>query len=403
MFSLISVLMLFIVFIAFNIPKLPVVLYFISFLLFSIALDGNEIGLWDYMYVHNDAINTLNVYFYWFSFLVSFIVFCFFLRTKGRKNFTLDIYSRGVNLVLLRNIARSFAVVAILATILNVSRVGDIQLMFLAPREWEKTFGRYVILNYLYFLHLCAIPLFICYFKHPLINFLKFKEKILDVILFFLCIIVSFFHGIKFTVLHAFVFAAFSLYIFSNFKFNKYIYILAFTFLSFIVLFFIFVRGGGVGGMLGYIASASVNSIYLINVNEFYNVGEFSSFFPFFDPDFISKIVDRLSGEFQSKGVDDSSGFFLNDKFNLFSGLTILSFTGPVGFVFWSMLLSILIKKMYNLNSLGKCFLLLHLLNVCLMLFTAWEFYKLKLIYVLLVGHVVSLYVMNCKQCNEKT
>lgn len=116
-------------------------------------------------------------------------------------------------------------------------------------------------------------------------------------------------------------------------------------------------------------------------------------FFPFFDPEFLNRILERLFNDFESRAVDSESGFFLNDKFNLFSSITTLSLTGPLGFVFWSMIIGLFFRYLNKLNTLFKCFLLIHMLNVCLMFFTAWEFYKIKLVFVLLVAFFVSRYI----------
>lgn len=395
---ILSVILFLIIKVALDPPKLPSVLYFFGLLAFAISIDGNDFGLWEHMYVYDHASNTNLVYFYFLCYFAAYFLFCLMMfRGKGKNQFQIRMEFDSENVIKLRRAARFIAVISIFATVINLSRAGDISQMITAPRLWEKSFGKYVLLNYCYFLHLCAIPLFICLFKVD--NFATKKIRVnckankLDYLLFFSCICMSFFHGIKFTVLHAFVYAAFAFYIFSDFKISKTIIFLCSMFFIFIFSFFTFVRGGGVDGLIGYLTSSSVNSIYLINVNEFYEMGSFGSLFPFFDTSLLDRVLERLTSDFQARGVSAESGFFLNDKFNLYSAITTISLGGPLAFIFWSIVLGLFFRVLYRVNSVFKCFLLIHVLNVCLMMFTAWEFYKFKLLYVLMVSYFISKYI----------
>lgn len=288
MLTLLSVLFFIIVKLLLHPPKLPSILYFFSLLAFSIAVDGNYFGLWEDMYVYDRAVNTGLVYVYLAFFFLGYFVFCLAMyQSAGKNSLQLCIQFDNEHVVKLRRVARFIAIVSISAALINLSRAGDVSQLILSPRAWENLFGKYVLINYLYFSHLCAIPLFVCLFKVK--SFAHNHTSIscraggVDYLLFLMCIMVSFLHGIKFTVLHAFVYAIFSFYIFSGFKFNKVVFSLGLSLFSFFCcLFFVFVRGGGWEGLIGYITSASVNSIYLINSTDFYEVGGVNAFFSFF-------------------------------------------------------------------------------------------------------------------------
>ncbi|WP_265133191.1 O-antigen polymerase [Vibrio splendidus] len=257
-------------------------------------------------------------------------------------------------------------------------------MMFVDPRGWELAFGRYFFLNYIYFLHTLAVVFLIISFK------IKGKVNWFDSLLIVLCVLSSTFHGVKFTVIHVFTFLIFTSLILNSYAVSKNVVISILILVLFFVIFFSFVRGGGVEGIVGYIVSASVNSMYKISNNSIFEMGSFGRFFPLFDPDLYSKILGRAGGEeFISKGVSDDSGFMLNNKYNLFSAITTLSLTGPVGFLFWGCILACMIRMASKLKNVFYLVSLTFLLHVLLMFFTAWEFYKYKLIFILIVSFIM--------------
>ncbi|MBD3831596.1 MAG: hypothetical protein IE890_14080, partial [Arcobacter sp.] len=169
-------------------------LYGFCFFTFSVAIDGDFLGLWDHMYVHDSMnISILNLY-YWFVVFLSYAVFYFLLSNKAGNFKIID--GSLVNIEKIRLIARLVAIVSLFATVRNTLGAGNPFLIFTDARAWEFAFGRNVVFNYLYFLHLLALVLF-----GILIG--KGKGKIFDKLLVVLLILSSFFHGIKFTILHA--------------------------------------------------------------------------------------------------------------------------------------------------------------------------------------------------------
>ena len=365
-------------------------LYFFSLIIFSFSIDGLYIDLWDKMFVYDTVTITYTLYIYWLAYLISFVIFCILLRNTNKPISTkLQSLFRNIDTDKLRYYGRLIAFFSVFVGFFNVIRVGDISLMIVNPRGWEKSFGKYFLLNYIYFSHLVAIVAILISCK------IKNKFQKIDTLLIILCLISSTFHGVKFTVIHAFSFLIFSVYISSGFKLNK-ITVSALTILIlFLFGFFTFVRGGGVEGISAYISSASVNSLYVINNATFTSMNGFSSFFPFADPDFYIRFYNRFTGgEFVSAGVSADSGFTLNNKYNLTSTITILSLTGPLGFVFWTCILALLLRISYQLRTFFQFFCLVFLLYVILMMFTAWEFYKYKLIFALIIVKFLSDKVM---------
>lgn len=366
-------------------------LFFFSLLIFSIAIDGNEIGLWDYMYVYDSVVNSPAIYIYWFFYLIAFFCYCIILRNTNNQK----AQAIRVNLLLsnlsyrkVRLLGRCFAIISFTVGLFNVLRVGNVELMFIDPRAWEMAFGKYFLLNYIYFLHTLGVVFLVISLK------IKGEANFLDCLLIVLCIVSSTFHGVKFTVLHVFTFLIFTSLILNAYTVSKNVLISILVLALFFVLFFSFIRGGGVEGIVGYIVSASVNSMYRINNDSIFEMGSFGAFFPFFDPELYSKFAERAGGSaFSSKGVSDESGFMLNDKYNLFSAITTLSLTGPVGFLFCSSMLAFMIRFASVLKNVFHLIVLVFLLHVLLMFFTAWEFYKYKLIFILAISYMIASFV----------
>lgn len=387
MCTIISVIALFLNSI-FKVEKIFLFLYFFSFLLFSISIDGNYFGLWEKMFVFDDVYVDYEVYGYWFFYLIAFFLFSLLLANTSKRNSINEklcvLYER-VDAKKLKRIGYFLAFISVGAGVFNLMRVGDYNLLFTNPREWERRFGQYFILNYIYFLHPLSIVCVIFSCK------LKNKFKSLDILIIAVCVLSSTFHGIKFTVIHAFSFMIFSIFICNGLRFEKSVVLSLFILFVFFICFFTFVRGGGGEGIVNYITSASVNSIYEINNKDFTEAGDINNFFPFFDPEFYSKLVTRVTGGgFVSSGVSEDSGFYLNNKYNLTSAITKLSVTGPFGFVFWSCLYAFLLRCAYRLDTFFKFNFFIFLLYVLLMMFTAWEFYKYKLIFIIFVSFLVS-------------
>jgi len=373
----------------FNNNPLARLFFFFSLLAFSIAVDGNAFNIWDSMYVHAYAVNDAYVYMYWFTFVIGYLVFC--LSNHSFKSVQALVKGpvctlKPVNYSKLRMVARLISLLSVSLALIKLVDVGDLSLLFSDPRSWEKKFARNVFSNYFYFLHISGLILLACLISAK-------QARVFDYLLVVICLFISTFHGIKFTILHAFAYFGLALYVLNNYRLPKLLFLLGGVFTLLILSFFILIRGGGVEGLVYYILSASVNSIYYINISDVSAYTNFKAFFPL-DGSALADIFDRLGGGmFQAHGVSTSSGFLLNDKYNLMSAITKVSFSGPFGFIFISFLLGLGIKSFPKRLSVFQVAFLAHLIFVILMMFTAWELYKYKLVFNLMVLYLVSRYV----------
>lgn len=344
-------------------------LYGFCFFTFSVVLDGNFFGWWDHLYVH-DYVETsiLNLY-YWFVIFLSFTVFFVLLSNKKNK---ISISPQGaINFYQLKIIARFIALISLIATVKNLLGAGNPLMLFTDARAWEFAFGRNVIFNYLYFLHVFALVLF-----GVVIGWSKGSK--LDKMLVILLLFSSFLHGIKFTILHAFLFFIFAYLLATGEVISNKIKILAGILFSVLVSFFLFARGGGVEGFLAYILSASVNSLYFINNLEFYNISSLSIFNPLsFLP------TEKLNRLFSVPISTDMStaGFILNDKYNLEHVITIVGFAFGTGLLIYTVIFAFLINYLRASmpTEFHKVFFLVMIMNTLLLFFTAFDFYKTKL------------------------
>ena len=125
--------------------------------------------------------------------------------------------------------------------VINLNRIGDLNILFSDPRAWEKLFGQYVLLNYMYFLHLPALVV---------LGVLTGKGygKRLDWLIICILLSLTVFHGIKYTILHGFFFFLFALYLARNERLSKFFYFTSLVLFILMLSFFMFIRGGGVEG-----------------------------------------------------------------------------------------------------------------------------------------------------------
>lgn len=341
-------------------------IYGISVIVFSIAIDGVFLGFWDYMFVYDEVeITILNIY-YWLILNFSFLLFFVLLNNKKAKVKISLSNSREV-----RRMAYLVSLISLFSATYNTLNAGNPMLLLSDSRAWELSFGRNVITNYLYFSHLTGLVLFGIVLGIG-------QGKKLDWLVVILLIFSSTLHGIKFTIIHAFLFFAFSYWISSDEKITKVTRYLSFALVGLMISFFLFARGGGVQGFFSYIVSASVNSLYAINKSAFYEVSSLSVLNPFsFIP--IDKINERLiQGSSFSR---DSVGFVLNDSFNLQHAITQVGFAFGGAFVLYSCLFAVAINylRTQNVERYHKVFFLCMILNSIFLFFTAFDFYKTKL------------------------
>jgi hypothetical protein len=343
---------------------------------FSTAIDGNYFGLWDSLYDYHSVENTVFIYYYW---LVAVIAqFVFFLTIKNHAPNETRI---GTLVTPMRVVAKWITICSIGACVFNYSRVGSIELMFEDARAWEALFGSNVFVNYLYFTHLLALVIY---------GVIVGQKKVVfvDKIAIFALLFSSLLHGIKFTIIHAFIFFTFAIYLSHNGVFKKKMVLYPLGLILIIGLFFEFVRGQGVESVWFYIMSASVNSMHIINTTPLIEISNISIFNPLgFIP--FEKLSNRVFGETTFEGRE--SGFVLNEKFNLEHAITAIGYGFGVGTVVYSGVFAVIINKIRLTASTNfhQKFLLIIVMDTLLFQFTGFEFYKTKLWFNLFISMVI--------------
>ena len=341
--------------------------YSFPLIAFSIAIDGHFVGLWDYMFV-NDTIQVgLKSLYYWLVMIVSHLVFTYFLQSNP-INSTHN-YNFGIKHI--RRLAFFLAGIATMAFTYNIRGAGSLNLLLLDTRAWELAFGRSTFANYMYFLHLPALVLLgICVSRR--------ENSIMVVACSLLMLTISLFHGIKFTIIHAFIFFALAVAVGDKERINSKVILILVTLVTLLILFFIFVRGGGVIGFLGYITSSSVNSLYVIETSPLYFISDISIFNP------LNILpLDKLGvdGAMLSLNDEQKVGFLLNDSFNLQNQASLMGYGFGIGLIclsiFYATVLNLLRKKRFD--NFSFIYLRVFIVHSMFFGFTAIEIYKFKL------------------------
>jgi hypothetical protein len=351
-------------------------MYGFSLVCFSISIDGNFFGLWDYMYIKETAVNTVEILYYWVVLFFSYVVF-FTMLVNSRAGYELHKFRAGE----VRSVAYILAFVSISAGIFNAFQAYSLVGFNSGVRNWELAFGKNVLTNYLFFLHLLSLVV---------LGFIIGSSKLIlfDIVVVVMLLASSALHGIKFTILHAFIFFSFSYFLGSRERISKILILAGVVFFSLIVLYFLFARGGGFQGIVDYIFSASVNSIYIINVSSLYDVSSLSVLNPMgFVP--TEKLYHRLinGGEF----IRVYQGFFLNDLYNLEHAITKIGVGWGTGMIVYSFIFALIINKIRSKRvvRIEEIFLLVMVMESILMFFTGFEFYKTKLWFNLILAYIV--------------
>lgn len=355
-------------------------IYSFGLLCFSLAIDGNWFGVWNYMYEYEKVETTPLVLYYYLVYLLSFILFfCMLSNSEIRidisegEGLNRDVDDKYWNDSRIRSVATILALTSLIAGVYNFINAGPISILFLNARAWELSFGRNFLTNYIYFLHLPALVLY-----GYLIGRRSGRTK--DYLIVSLLLFETTWHGIKFTLLHGFIFYLAGFYLASREIVSSKIVNAVLMLLGILIAFFVFVRGGGVEGFFSYIASPAINSMHYINNNSQVDLGSLSNFNPFgIIP--VDKIKEKiLGGEII---VDDeyNRGFVLNDKYNLQSAITSTNLLYGFGFIFYSFLFAILLNYLRSRTEFTPVLLYVYamLLDVMLLLFTAFELFKTKL------------------------
>ena len=256
--------------------------------------------------------------------MLGLLAFCVAIR-RDRLDREIVLFKPGINIVMSVCVTLSVAV-----AVYNTIRVGDIGLMVVSPRQWELSWGRNAILNYIYFLHTIAAFLAIVMYWRT--------RKTKYAVVFVICVLVSPLLGIKSVIAHTVLIPICGFIILDRYKISRRVIAGGFVFVCIMVLFFSFVRGGGTAGIIGYITSGSVNSVYVIQNSNVVMHSPVGIFVPNIGG-MVNWVERRLFAKPSVGSAGRSGGFILNDEYNVFhpilgaSMLTAVSYPIAVAFL----------------------------------------------------------------------
>lgn len=271
-----------------------------------------------------------------------------------------------------------------LAFVINLSNVDfDIGLLFINPRVYEEIFGQSSAINYIYFLNIPALCISI-YLRQQLQR--PRAAGIIDSVL----ILMSFFHGIKFTVFDTLLLPAL-FYFHCSQKPRRALITLSLILallLGFYLAFSIGIRG--FSDDEGPLFSAVLNYI----LPNYYNLAYGIQLHPMqFDP--LSFLLpDKIPNPFISLFSPGEYGFILNEKFNMATAYSIIYAALPP--FSWLLFIPLLIRLRMHVirfkrhkSTLHAIFLAAYI-DFCLFFF--WYFFAFnKTKYVYYIGVMIIL------------
>jgi hypothetical protein len=341
-----------------------------GYLIHSISLDLLALGFL------NGQMDFGNVEAYSFEYFYSFIItsctliiFTFFLRYKN------DLYPHPTYSKRVVRLGYIFLSISFIALLLNLNRTGGVALMFIEPRLYELTFGESVFLNYLYFLHLPAAILFV-------VAYISSRNNTY-LLLIIVSVILSLFHGIKFTIIHAFIYPMLVFWIYSGYKFNKYIVVSGLSLVAIIVTYFNEVRGN-IDDLLGYLTSSSMNALFLLSKVDLVINSPVGVIFPDIGF-FFQRLLERVFAvPIESTSYDP---FVLNTKYNLVPSWYSASLVGLPSYLVVVGLLCVVIsfiRKHYYPN-IGRAAIEAHIYFTLLLSFQGWALFSLKMTFIIFI------------------
>lgn len=270
----------------------------------------------------------------------------------------------------------SLACVATIAFFVNLSHVNfSVSLMFVDPRGYEELFGQSTAINYLYFLNIPALCLSI-YLRqqrrHP-----RFAN-VIDTML----VLMSLFHGIKFTVFDTLLLPAL-FYFHCSRKPRRAMWLLGQTLLLLMVFYIVFSlgvrgfaedQGSMFAGVLNYILPNYYNFAYGLQLNPL-QLEPIGFLLP-----------DKMPNPFLPILAPGEYGFLLNDRYNMATAYTVIyASLPPFSWLLFTPLLvksrNWVVRRTRQVQTLHWIFLAAYI-DFCLFFF--WFFYafnKTKYVY----------------------
>ncbi len=319
-------------------------------------------------------------YSYFFISLVALTICNAMVYLFYRRN-VYDIPHRQYSSIRLR---RAFYILSFLSllgltvNLLNVFLSGFTpELLILNPRTYEEMFGFNVAFNYLYFLNIPAVLTYIYIIKVHKVK-VRFGK-----LLVFLLIIISGFHGIKYTIFDSILIPGFFYLLVSKDTKLSYMALVFGALVGIYMIFSNFVRGG-------YYESELLNfASYIIPnyLNMFYNIETYQQqFTPFFNLLLPDKMQALVPVEMHlNPGVN--SQYSINPSYNMYTALDFLYtdffLLGPFFFIL------IYFLGIYLYNNKYRNIIILYLLASLIynlnMSFYTYAYIKIKYTYYIFV------------------
>lgn len=347
-----------------------------SYLVFSIVTDGLILGYFKEQMIYDTINIDLSLVYIWSIQTIGFVVFSLIIKKDISKDY------KKINDKKVLIIGYFLFFLALITTIYKLYTSPSILLMFTSPREWEFAFGANSFLNYVYFLHVISGFLFTYLF----VRYRRFKY----LFFIFLSVFLSVFHGIKFTIIHALFIPIFLYLIMNNYKIKKSLIFIGMIFLIGMIYYFNNIRGGGLGGLIGYITSPSIQSIYVIQKSDLI----INSPFGVYIPDFYS-ILEHLymritDTNYISAGT--GKGFLLNDKYNLAAPISNASIFTIASYILVLAYFALIINYFKSIKTITISLLFIEVILMfsIFMLFVNWSFFALKIIFLITITLIID-------------
>jgi hypothetical protein len=272
--------------------------------------------------------------------------------------------------------------ISLIGTYINLTHINfSFELLFINPREYELLYGSSTFVNYMCFLS----PVIFCLFFY-----LRLKNVSLPYskLLFFLLLLASLLHGVKFTVFDTVLIPFIFYYYLNKSRVSYKLPLILFSFLLiFYVLFSTFVRGGD--GMspfdqvLSYIIPNYINLAYSLNEQLFQWDG-FSIF-----------IADKIPSLLDNFYTMTEDGFVLNDGYNMLTGYInyyrFAWYFGPLLFLFPIVFVRRYLINISNFNILNLFYITI--IDYCLLfVFFFHAFVKTKYWYLVFVVFIIHYF-----------
>lgn len=286
-------------------------------------------------------------------------------------------YNQGT----LRKVYYFFSLLSIAGTIVNFSHVGySFNLLLVSPRQYELTFGSSTLMNYLYFLNIPALCLYI-YLRNKQ-NAKVPAAKLINVVL----VTISVFHGVKFTVFDTVLIPLFFFYYSTDRPINYGRLILILTLLILFYLgFSTYIRGG---------EDSPVEQILSYILPNYYNLAYSLETTPFQWDGLNIIMPDKIPGFFDPFYKYGPGGFMLNEKYNMQTAyISYYRF----GWMFGPMIFLLIItyvRRLYKFRfrrSLVSSFVLAYIDYCLLFAFFFHAFTKTKYVYYIFIFVVLHL------------